>query len=248
MSRHLVTLGFCRRLAADPDADAYALRGGTLVAQWFPEMGRQPRDIDLVCGLPYDVPAMRRHLGRLLERDVGDGVRFGDGFRTDPIWPNHAHPGLRLVAIGQARGVWAELHVDFTFRLPLWPAALPALLPDAGVVLRQCRPETLIARKLAVTAELGPMRWRPKDLVDLWWLTRSVPALSQAGEAVERTFSLAELADGPARRTFWQDGIAAGRFARFVSRHPRLQIPWDLARVVDDVRERLSPLTRLESR
>lgn len=240
---HRIFDGFLRRVAADPEVEAFALRGGMLVRHWFPDMGRAAADVDLVCAWPFEPQAVRRSLATILARDLGDGVRFGDRFRTDVIWAGTAHPGLRLVAAGCAGGVWGELHADLTFRLPVWPEARITTLRAAGTgpTLPVCRPETLIARKLAVTAERGAKAWRPKDLADLWWMLQH-GAIERAavGESIERTLSLQRFGDGPARLAFWQEPAAAGSWARFVRRQPQLAVPRDLARVVGDVRAQLA--------
>jgi len=238
-SGHRVLEGFLRRVAADPEAGAFALRGGMLVRHWFPDVGRVAHDVDLVCAWSLDLPAVRRSLSGMLARDVGDGVRFGDRFRTDVIQTHTPHPGVRLVAPALVHGQWAELHADLTFRLPVWPEATMADLP--GAVLPVCRPETIVARKLAVSAERGPGAWRPKDLADLWLVTKHRP-LRDLGEAVERTMGPARLVDGPADPRFWRDPGSAMRWSRFLHRHPDLAVPRDPARVAGEVIAALAPL------
>lgn len=234
--------GFVRRVAADPEAEAFALRGGVLVDHWFPTMGRTVRDVDLVCAWPFDPARARASVLALVARDLGDGVQFAERLRADVIWPDTPHPGLRVVIPGRVGGVSGELHADLTFRLPVWPEARIDRL-RTGEGLRVCRPQTLAARKLVVSMTQGPRAWRPKDLVDLWWMIEHAPlGASDVGEALERIGALAEWLDGPARPTFWLDPIAEGRWARFLHRHPRLEVPADLARVVGDVQARLTPL------
>lgn len=241
MSSHRLVEGFLRRVAAHPEAEAFALRGGMLVHHWFPAMGRTVRDVDLVCGWPLDRPAVERELAWLLAHDVGDGVRFGARFRTDAIWPGTDHPGLRLVAPGVVDGVWGEVHADLTFRLPVWPEARPSEL-EAGVSLGLCRPETLIARKLTVTADRGPRAWRPKDLVDLWWmLEHGGVQRAELGEAIERTLSLERWQEGPARVAFWQDAGAAAGWGHFRRRHRGLVAPRPLGVLVAGVLHHLAP-------
>ncbi|MEN0066573.1 MAG: nucleotidyl transferase AbiEii/AbiGii toxin family protein [Myxococcota bacterium] len=242
---HGLLEAFLRRIARDPEAEAFALRGGMLVRHWFPEMGRIARDVDVVCAWPFDPPAVRRKLAGLLARDVGDGVQFAPRFRTDIIWPDTPHPGIRLIAPGRLGGEWDELHADLTFRLPVWPeASVKELRVEGGSPrLALCPPEMLIARKITVTANRGPRAWRPKDLVDLWWmLEHGSPSTRTVGEAVERTLSLAAWRDGPARLAFWQDPMAASSWGRFLRFQPSLRVPRDLARVVGDVRARLQTL------
>lgn len=233
---------FLARVAGDPDRDAFALRGGVLVRHWFPTMRRTPRDVDLLCAWPYDLSSVRTALARILARELLDGVHFAERFRTDPIWPDDAHPGIRLIAPARVEGRWGELRADLTFHLPVWPRAELTTL-DEGVLLPTCRPETLIARKLAVSTQRGPRGWRPKDLADLWWMLSYGDADPHTvGDAVERTFSLAAFRDAPGRASFWDDPMAGPRWARFLRQHPRLRVPRDLARVAGEVRQHLVPL------
>ena len=240
---HRLLDGFLARVATDPESGAFALRGGMLVRHWFTPMGRLARDADLLCAWPYDLRVVRRGLARILARDLGDGVRFAECFRTDRIWPDDVHPGIRVMAPASFDGRWSEIRADLTFHLPAWPDAVFTSLGADRPALPMCRPETLVARKLGVTAGLGPRGWRPKDLVDVWWILESGRArLDIVAEAVDRTLSLELWVDGPARRSFWQDPMAAGRWARFLRRSPRLRVPGDLGRLVHDVHRHLASL------
>ena len=181
-----------RRIAAGDDADAFALRGGMLVRHWFPESRRPARDVDLVCRLPYDLRGMRARFARTLAREVGDGVVFeADRFRVDPIQTATPHPGMRLFAVGRAGGDFGEIAIDTTFAMPIWPDAVRSTLRLGGgdVPFWLCPPEMLVGRKLQVLAQLGPRRWRPKDLSDVWMILRGSPASGLLGEAIERSFA-----------------------------------------------------------
>ncbi len=120
--------GFLLRLAAVRDADAYALRGGMLIHQWMPETRRSVGDIDLVCALPYQPRDLRQRLHEVLRRDANDGVVFdAERYRVDPMI-HSGHRGLELFAAGRADGVFAEITVDLTFQLDVWPAATRSVL------------------------------------------------------------------------------------------------------------------------
>lgn len=240
-ARHRLLAGFVRRLAAGPEADAFALRGGMLVRHWFPESRRPARDVDLLCSLPYDVRAMRAVFARTLGRAAADGVVFeADRFRVDRIQTATAYPGMRLFAVGRAGGVFGEISIDTTFGMAIWPeAARGALQLDGGEVpFWLCPPEMLVGRKLQVLAQLGPYRWRPKDLSDVWMILRGSLTGRALGEAIERAFAgfdhapLEELLTD----SFWAERSADVRWSRFVGELPRGVVPARSSTLVRDIR------------
>jgi hypothetical protein len=249
-ARHLLLAGFIGRVARDDDADAFALRGGMLVRHWFPDSRRPARDVDLVCRLPFDLPAMRRRFARTLARDGADGVVFeADRFRVDPIHTSSPHPGMRLFAVGRADGDFGEITVDVTFDLPIWPDPTRGTLRLEGgeAALWLCPREMLVGRKLQVLAELGPHRWRPKDLSDAWMILRRLPPSGPAlGEAIERAFAGHDHAalDDLLGRSFWSEHHADVRWSRFARSLPRGVVPPRPAALVHDLRVALSPFTR----
>jgi Nucleotidyl transferase AbiEii toxin, Type IV TA system len=250
-ARHRLLGGFVRRIAAGDDADAFALRGGMLVRHWFPGSRRPARDVDLVCRLPYDLRAMRARFARTLARDAEDGVVFeADRFRLDAIQTATPHPGMRLFAVGRAGGDFGEISIDTTFALPIWPDAVRGDLrlgASGDVPFWLCPPEMLVGRKLQVLAQLGPRRWRPKDLSDVWMiLGGSLTTSGRLGEAIERSFAghdhapVEELMAG----AFWTDRGADLRWSRHVGQLPRGVVPADATVLVEDLRRALRAFTK----
>jgi hypothetical protein len=249
-ARHRLLDGFVRRLAEGSDVDAFALRGGMLVRHWFPESRRPARDADLVCRLPFDLEAMRRVFARTLERDAADEVVFeADRFRVDPIQLATPHPGMRLFAVGRASGEFAEVSIDVTFDMPIWPDAVRGrLCLGAGEApFWLCPSEMLVGRKLQVLAQLGPHRWRPKDLSDVWMILRGSPAPSRClGEAIERAFAGHDHASihDVLGRSFWTERTADVRWSSFAGQLPRGVVPARPAALVEDLRVALRPFLR----
>jgi Nucleotidyl transferase AbiEii toxin, Type IV TA system len=248
-ARHRLLDGFLRRLVTGADADAFALRGGMLVRHWFPKSHRPANDIDLVCRLPYDLRAMRTLFARTLAHDAGDGLVFeADRFRVDRIQTATPHPGMRLFAVGRADGEFGEISIDTTFAMPIWPDAQrgPLRLGQSDVPFWLCPPEMLVGRKLQVLAQLGPHRWRPKDLSDVWMILRSAPTSGTLGEAIERAFAGHDHAalDDLLSPAFWADRAADMRWSRFVGQLPRGVVPADVAVLAGDLRAALRPFAK----
>lgn len=238
-ARERLLEGFLLRLAASRDADAFALRGGMLVRTWN---ARRPiRDADLVCSLPWRPRAMRTLLGAVLaNREIADGVVFdADRFRVDTLRPQSS---LKLFAAGEVDGELAEMTVDFTFDLDVWPASTRGVMSVArgAAQLWMCPHELVIGTKLRVIAELGPRQWRPKDLGDIWLALRRFPparSFGVLGEAIERCFAgsghdVTTLLDRP----WWHERRAQMRWGRYHD--------MELAAVIAEVRAQLSPLAR----
>jgi hypothetical protein len=157
-----------------------------------------------------------------------------------------------LFATGEVDGAVAEMTVDLTFQLEVWPAAKRRVLstPRGAAVLWTCPHEMVIGTKLRVIAELGPREWRPKDLGDIWLLMRRFPpgeSFGVLGEAIERCFARGvDMRQHDERAvlttSWWREREAASRWARYVARHP--SVPSDLDAVIAELRENLSPLAR----
>jgi hypothetical protein len=103
--------------------------------------------------------------------DCADGVTFYiDSLQIKGIWLETEFPGLRInidAALGEYQ---RNIQIDIGFGDPLvlppeW-INYPTFLGDA-VNLQAVRPETMVGWKIHGLVELGPRRWRPKDLYDL---------------------------------------------------------------------------------
>ena len=106
----------------------------------------------------------------------------------------------------------------------------------------------LIARKLAVTAQLGRRCWRPKDLADLDLLLSHTPVDRLAlGEAIEAVFAGAAALRADAREalahpSWWRSARSAARWRRFRGRSG-LDAD-DLDATVASARRHLAPIPR----
>lgn len=242
-TRHRLLEGFLLRLSRQADADAFALRGGMLVRQWFPNGDRPARDIDLVCALPYDPSDLRERIAKVLATPCDDGVELEpERFRLDLLWPQSRQPGMRLFAAGLVDGKLGEMSLDLTFHLDVWPQATreDVSLERGEARLWLCQPEMIVARKLIVTAEQGRRRWRPKDLVDMWWMLRELDIdPSILGDTIERTVPSGDAPHVPLAalldRGWWEERVAMSRWGRCLTRDFRYWIPRDPVPVVEEV-------------
>jgi hypothetical protein len=249
-ARHRLLEGFVLRLALQPDADAFVLRGGMLLRQWFPSLGRPALDLDLMCALPFDPQDLRQRLRAVLAHPLGDGVTFNPArFRLDTIWANTPAPGLRLFAVGVVDEEVADLRVDVTFGLRPWPEpGWEEFVGERGrAQLRMCRPESIVGRKLQVIVGLGPQHWRPKDLHDLRVLGRLPLQSHVLGEALEASLEGCAQSWQDVSRTFaasswWGEPQAVARWHRFLQTTGDYCAPADLSTVLTEIHSHLQPI------
>lgn len=229
--------GFVRRVAADRDADAFALRGGLLIQTWMPEFARAVRDVDLVCRLPYQLRDLRARLRQIVGRRIADGVTFDERVRVDGL--TGSQRGLQLFARGEVDGTPSEIAVDVMCELEIWPPARRTMVGDTQ--LWACPHEMVIATKVKLLGELGPAGWRTKDLADLWAVLRRFPigSLRSIGEALERSAGrqLGRLFDAASHQP-----AAAARWTRFAV--TSANVPSELAAVLGEIRGQLAPFVR----
>ncbi|MBX2803401.1 MAG: nucleotidyl transferase AbiEii/AbiGii toxin family protein [Myxococcales bacterium] len=249
--RHRLLEGFLLRLGRQPDAEAFVLRGGMLARQWLPEERRPALDVDVVCRLPYHEPTIRERLAGILGETVDDGVRLEPrGFRLDTIWPGHPIPGFRLFAAGMVDGRPADFGVDLTFHLPVWPDPVRSRLvfERGDTWLWTCQPQTLIGRKIQVLTELGPARWRPKDLLDVRALLARFPLEAmELGQTIERALdgyaeTLYDVREVFGADGWWDAPQALHRWSHVIARPAGRVMPADLHAVVEEVRAQVRPV------
>lgn len=219
--------GLLARLARHPDSDAFVLRGGARIRSLLPAEKRPVQDIDLICLLPFHLPSVTRDLRALLAAPLGDGLSFEPDRAIFRPFFRPGLPGLQMIApCGQER-----VAMDLMFGLPIWPPPERIALAS-GPCLGVC-PETILARKLQVLAELGRARFRPKDLADLASLLASVPFDRRLlAESLDLTFephpeqrALAREALG--HPLWWRSPEMEARWSLFASASPMPLGPLD---------------------
>jgi len=252
-TRHRLLEGVLLRLARQPDASDYVLRGGMLMRHWFRPVARTAEDLDLVVTFPFDVgEATRRFVQVLTDETIADGVAFdAERVRFEAIFLETGSPGVRVFVSGAADGVEDEFHVDLTFGPPPRPAPMLGVIPTAfgeDARIRICRPETVVAQKVQALCHLGMLGWRPKDLNDLRLLLARVPQ----DETALREAIAAYLADlgrrGDSARaifgtsSWWGMKLSSARWLDFVKVSRMHQGPRELVRVIAEIADRLLPI------
>jgi hypothetical protein len=248
--------GVLLRLAHQPSADDFVLRGGILLRHWFAPLPRPVADLDLVATFPFDLDeAARRFLPTLTETDIDDGVTFlPDRTRHEGIWLSTGTPGMRVFASGQIEGQEEDFHVDITFGpFPVPEPITAAVLTTQGAVsLRVCRPEAVAGHKVQALWHRGVFGWRAKDLYDLYLLLIRVPMVpvdlraSFAHYLADAGGTLEDLGPLFAPDSWWTMKMASARWHDFVQGGTSLQAPGNLTTVVAEVANRLAPILESE--
>jgi hypothetical protein len=168
-----------RRLARSSEVEALVLRGGLMMRLWSGPVPRPVEDLDFLARFPFDAADTVKQLEAVVRVDVGDGFSFGP-LRSEVIWAETAFPGVRVFVETRLPGVEGafELRIDTGFGDPMdpGPAWTEYDVGEAGAArVLACRPETLVGWKVHGLFERGKGRFRPKDLFDVYLLTRYAP-------------------------------------------------------------------------
>jgi hypothetical protein len=245
--------GVLRRVGRLAHPADFVLRGGMLTRLWVREEHRPVNDLDFVGAFPFDADETAQRFARVMH-DGGpdDGVCFEPAaFRARRIWQDCDFPGVRLTLRAGLDEPDEEIQVDVGFGDPLVPAArreaYPTLLGEP-VPVWCCRPETMVGWKLHGLAEMAEGRWRPKDLYDLWLLTRHAPLdMAALVPALRAAFTSRGYDTEEARAVlgaaWWRSKKSLRRWDEFCAGAAGLDVPDDLADVVARVAERLRPAT-----
>ncbi|WP_164014172.1 nucleotidyl transferase AbiEii/AbiGii toxin family protein [Pyxidicoccus trucidator] len=167
-----------RRLARSPEVEALVLRGGLMMRLWSGPVPRPVEDLDFLARFPFDAADTVRRLEAVLRVAVEDGFSFG-AMRSEVIWAETAFPGVRVFVETRLPGVEGafELRIDTGFGDPMdpGPAWTEYDVGEGAARVLACRPETLLGWKMHGLFERGKGRFRPKDLFDVYLLTRYAP-------------------------------------------------------------------------
>ncbi len=248
--RHHVLEAVLRRVGGDA---GFTLRGGMLTRLWAAPFPRPAADLDFAAAesVSHDVATTAERLVWPLTADAGDEVRFlPNRCGAKGIWEQSAFPGVRLMLTAEAFGTVHTTTADVGFGDPLVPPAeridYPMLVGPA-VSVWAVHPATLVGWKLHGLAEWGRVRWRPKDLLDLWLLTARFDSASDVlGGAIRVAFVSRGYDPAEARRTIddptrWGSPAAEARWAAFRRERADALVPPSAGVVAAAVAARLAP-------
>jgi hypothetical protein len=252
-ARHRLLEGVLLRLARRPDAGEFVLRGGMLMRHWFRPIARPAGDLDLVATFPFSLEeAAARFLPVLADESVEDGVVFdAERAYVEGIWLETRSPGVRVFVSGVAGRTEVDFNVDITFGPYPRPEPVLSTLPtDHGeiIMLRTCRPETIVGQKVQALWHLGMYSWRPKDLNDLRLLLARMPMDdAQLRETIaaylaDRGGTLANAREVFGPSSWWSMKLSSARWIDFAKSSPGQDVPRDLATVIAQITRRLAPI------
>ena len=175
--RHHFLEAALRRLGAGGEPE-FVLRGSMVTRLWTAPFPRVANDLDFLGTFAHSVDDTARRFLPRLAAEPADGVRFDVRRCTAKgIWDGSEFPGVRLTLFADVFGERHSTTVDVGFGDPLVPPAEVVEYPLIGggtARVWAVHPATLIGWKLHGLAEWGQVRWRAKDMLDLWLLTGRV--------------------------------------------------------------------------
>jgi predicted nucleotidyltransferase component of viral defense system len=217
------------RLGASAHADAFVLKGATLLMTWLDEPHRGTRDLDLL-GFGDNAPDRLLALFReVLETEVqDDGVVFdAAALRIDRIREELEYGGVRLRTTATLAGARIPVSIDIGFGDALEPGAetvsYPTLLDLPAPSVRAYARETVIAEKFQAMVALGRANTRMKDFYDIWILGRTFEFEDdRLARAIAATFQRrateiptdapdalsSQFAEDPLKQTQWRAFVA----------------------------------------
>ncbi|MEJ7600076.1 MAG: nucleotidyl transferase AbiEii/AbiGii toxin family protein [Kofleriaceae bacterium] len=233
--RHHLLTGIIARVARSAECEAFVLRGGMLTRAWVAPDRRPTSDLDYVGDFAFSIEDTTRRFVPALAIELADDIVIDRArIAVHGMWLESAFPGVHIEVPLGLRAADQAVGVDIGFRDPLVPAATTIELPEIATPVRAVRAETQLAWKLHCLAEMGAS-WRPKDVADLWLITRRVPleaaALAPSIEAAftSRGFTVAQAA-GVFDAPHWSTKSARTRWEPY-----RKQCP-ELASVITELR------------
>jgi predicted nucleotidyltransferase component of viral defense system len=190
------------RLTADKTLDKYLVYKGGFVLMKVLESERFTRDLDAL-GIGIDKNDIIKLVPKTLEKDLGDGLWFGD-IRVESLDSQGEYGAVRFNAAFQiglpekkSIGKLSRIHFDVGFgdSIPakLKPLDSPSILPgEKPVSWKVYPPEYIFSEKLQTLVARGNANSRAKDVYDLVLLFGRCADHAELKEAVEATFATRE--------------------------------------------------------
>ncbi len=244
-----------RRLSRSIYAKDLVLRGGMLTRLWVTPEKRVAVDVDFLGLYEFDIEVTRQIFLEILPiNDFADSVTFYiNSLQIKGIWLETEFPGLRInidVALGEyQRNIQIDIGFDDPLVLPPEWVNYPTFLGDP-VNLQAVRPETMVAWKIHGLVELGPRRWRPKDLYDLLLYTEIPLDDAQLSSSIAVAFSsrntpLQDVLEMLVAPDSWNNSKNRSQWRWYQRKAPTQVIPEDFLSVVTAVTNRWYGVTSL---
>lgn len=208
------------RLSKSRWRDAFILKGGMLVTQWFDHENRETRDIDFL-GFGSDEPdAVKSAFAEIMQIDGVDGLVFDiDGLTAVAIREAMEYGGIRLRTAAYLERTRIPVVLDIGFGDALADAGqsidYPSLLGMERPNIRSYPPASVIAEKFQAVIALGLANGRMKDFYDLWAVPKALEIETGALDAaVAATFERRQTAVPTERPSGLSEAMAQDPTAR----------------------------------
>lgn len=254
--------GFLRRLASSAHSESFVLRGSLLTRQLIAPKTRLADDLDFVAQFPWEGTGScaAQRIRSISCSTADDGVCFAaEGLKSELIWEESDAPGVRVALHAFFFGERFDVQVDTAFGDPVQPAACwldykPVQGDTFQVLSVQCA--TMFAWKLHglfehySLDEQGhdvPGRYRPKDVADLYHLSRSDQLVrGQLPKAIEVAFfsrgQHTQLINRVLNRKFGGSGSSQRMWRKHREEHPEVVVPEQLYEVIHALSLFLEPV------
>ena len=190
------------RLTSDKTLDKHLVYKGGFVMMKVLESERFTRDLDAL-GVGIDKNDVIRLVPKVLEKDLGDGLWFGD-VKVELLDAQGEYGALRFDAAFQigkplekSIAKLSRIHFDVGFgdKIPakLKPLESPSLLSgEKPVSWKVYPPEYIFSEKLQTLVARGSANSRAKDVYDLVLLFERCTERAELKKAIDATFSTRE--------------------------------------------------------
>lgn len=246
---------FLYRLSKSRHADKFILKGVLMLSVWTEPMLRPTRDIDFLGRVDRDLEAVIKMAREICSQKVKPDGIFMDPktVRGEYIIEGADYEGVRIRFRGSLGPSQINMQLDISFGDVVIPSDYeidyPTLLDSPRPRLRGYSRESAIAEKFQTMVKLGILNTRLKDFYDIWLLSRQFEFDGRTlSRAIRETFAQrgTEITAKPTAftRAFTYDPDKQLQWRGFIRKARLVSVPLDLNKVVKDITNFLSPVTR----
>jgi predicted nucleotidyltransferase component of viral defense system len=242
------------RISLSRYADNFCLKGGALLYFYSRELTRPTKDIAfLATDIPNEINFLETVLHEICSVNYPpDAVRFDTGtIVAEEIAGQDKFPGIRLFVAASFDTIRQRIQIDVCFGDVVIPSSMklsyPTLLPESAIPIVQAYSlETVIAEKFEAMIDLSAFNSRMKDFYDVYQILATQQLnLKQLEDAIRKTFRNRNTTYSPDHAlfssTFPTDPNRLRQWKTFLVKN-RLDIQLDFERVINSIKESLSPI------